>query len=63
MGLNPQINNSFRHQTTAATNPGDAASVIHLMKTEHLLMDNIRYPSKMSPFSLDESRVVLRYPV
>jgi hypothetical protein len=40
MGLNPQISNSFRHQIPVATDAGDAASVIHLMKTEHFLMDN-----------------------
>lgn len=43
MSPNPQINNSFRHQRTVATNPGHAAPVIHLMKTEQLLVDNIRY--------------------
>ena len=42
MGPNLQIN-SFRHQRTVATNPGDAASMNHLMRTEHFRMDNIRY--------------------
>ena len=44
MSPNPQINNSFRHQSQVATDAGDAASVIHLMKTEQLFMDNRDYP-------------------
>jgi hypothetical protein len=44
MSPNLHIINSFRHQSLLATDAAVAASVIHLMKTEQLLMDNIRSP-------------------
>jgi hypothetical protein len=40
MSPSPEINNGFRHQRTVATNTGDAASMNHLMKTEHFVVDN-----------------------
>src|SRR5439155_18437999 len=32
------------------TDAGNAASANHLMKTEHLIVDNIRYPSKTTAY-------------
>ena len=42
--LNTTIPDDFWHEMRDQQLVADAAPVIHLMKTEHLNMDNIRYP-------------------